>query len=121
LVTKPGPLEDRDVLLDRREAHGVVTGQLGDPLLAVDRTAHDVAAGVVRQGAEHAIEIRRVDLHGTTIRLYSRGCQAGNGPMSSGVRDALAVLRRSMCGGVTGCAGHGLPARLAILDAGMRS
>ncbi len=51
------------MLLHGREAHRVVAGQLGDPLLAVDRAAHDVAAGVVRQGAEHAVEVGWGELH----------------------------------------------------------
>ena len=64
LGDQPGPLEDRDVLLHRREAHRVVAGQLCDALLAVDRAAHDVAPGVVRQGAEHAVEVGWGELHG---------------------------------------------------------
>ena len=37
------------MLLHSCEAHRIVACQLGDALLGVDRTAHDVAAGVVRQ------------------------------------------------------------------------
>ena len=63
LADKAGPFEDRDVLLHSCEAHRVMACQLGDALLGVDRTADDVAAGVVRQCAEHAIEIGWGDLH----------------------------------------------------------
>ena len=63
LVTKPARSRMCDVFLHCREAHRVVAGQLGDALLAVDRAAHDVAAGVVRQRAEHAVEVWRGDLH----------------------------------------------------------
>src|SRR5262249_22935797 len=52
-----GPLENGDVLLDGREAHRVVAGELDDALVGGDRAAHDVAASVVRKSAEHAIEV----------------------------------------------------------------
>src|SRR3989442_14636472 len=56
-------LENRDVLLDRREAHRVMAGQLEDALLGADRAADDVAARVIREGGEHAVEFWRGGLH----------------------------------------------------------
>src|SRR2546423_601028 len=70
-------LENRDVLLDRREAHRVMAGQLEDALLGADRAADDVAACVIREGGEHAVEARRRDLHAdTTIGLYQHRVKA---------------------------------------------
>src|SRR5688572_3344195 len=69
------PLQDRDVLLDRCEAHGVVLGQLGHAFLPFDRAAHDVAPCRVGQRAKHAVEVGWSDLHNTTIRLYKDSCQ----------------------------------------------
>src|SRR4030095_15646345 len=57
LADEAGPLEDGDVLLDRREAHRVVGGQLGHALLSVDRAAHDVTPGGVRECAENAVVV----------------------------------------------------------------
>ena len=57
------------MLLDGREAHQVVPGQLGDALLPTDGAANDVAPRRVGQGAEHAVEVGGNDLHYTTIRL----------------------------------------------------
>jgi hypothetical protein len=91
------PLEDRDVLLHRREAHRVMGGQLGHALLAVDRAAHDVTPGGVTQCAEDAVVVEG-DLHDTTIRLYIRARQiacwlTGDGALRSSVRIAVAVNR----------------------------
>src|SRR5438270_5523402 len=75
LGDQAGALEDGDVLLDRREAHRVVAGQLDDALLGADRAADDVAPRVIRERAEHAVEVyeggRRNDWHlCTTLWLY---------------------------------------------------
>ena len=59
LVDQARPLEDGDVLLDGREAHGVVPGQLGDALVPTQGTEHDVAPRGVRQGGEHDVWIER--------------------------------------------------------------
>jgi hypothetical protein len=40
-----------------------MAGQLEDALLGADRAADDVAACVIREGGEHAVEARRRDLH----------------------------------------------------------
>jgi hypothetical protein len=40
-----------------------MAGQLEDALLGADRAADDVAACVIREGGEHAVEVRRRDLH----------------------------------------------------------
>jgi hypothetical protein len=40
-----------------------VAGELEDALLGADRTADDVAARVIREGGEHAVEVWRRDLH----------------------------------------------------------
>jgi hypothetical protein len=56
-------LENRDMLLDRREAHRVMAGQLEDALLSADRAADDVAACVISEGGEDGVEVRRRDLH----------------------------------------------------------
>ena len=70
LGDEAGPLEDRDLLLHRREAHRVVRGQLGHAFLSIDHAAHDVAAGGVTQCAKDAVVVEG-DLHiDTTIRLY---------------------------------------------------
>src|SRR5688572_21393860 len=69
LADEAGPLEDRNVLLHRREAHRVVAGQLGHALLPVDRPAQDVAPGGVTQCPEDAVVVED-DCHSTTIRLY---------------------------------------------------
>jgi hypothetical protein len=52
-----------------------VAGELDDALIGIDGAADDVAPGVVGEGAEHAVEVRRRDLHNTTIRLYLCRCQ----------------------------------------------
>jgi len=75
-VDQAGPLEHRDVLLDRREAHRVMAGQLDDALLGVDAPADDVAPCVIRQGAEHAVEVGRAICTDTTIRLYHRSVKS---------------------------------------------
>src|SRR5262249_1268370 len=62
-VTRPAAFEDRDVLLDRCEAHRVVAGQLDDALLGLDGAADDVAPRVIGQSAEHAVEVGRSHLH----------------------------------------------------------
>jgi hypothetical protein len=67
LADEAGAFEDGDVLLDRREAHRVVLGQLCDALLAVDRPAHDVSPGAV-QCPEDAVVVEACIY--TTIRLY---------------------------------------------------
>ena len=53
---QPGPLENGDVLLDRREADWVVAGELEDALLGADRAADNVAARVIRESGEEAVE-----------------------------------------------------------------
>ena len=58
LADQSRSLEDGDVLLDRREAHRVVAGELEDALLGADRTADDVAARVIREGGKEAVEVR---------------------------------------------------------------
>jgi len=40
-----------------------MAGQLEDALLGADRAADDVAACVIPEGGEHAIGVRRSDLH----------------------------------------------------------
>ena len=62
LLTRPA-FEDGDALLDRREAHRVVAGDFDDALLGRDRAAHDVAPGVIGEGAKHVVEVGRRDLH----------------------------------------------------------
>jgi hypothetical protein len=52
-----GSLEHRYMFLYRREAHRVVSGQLGDPLVSIDGSADDVASGGVCQSAEHFIKV----------------------------------------------------------------
>jgi hypothetical protein len=51
------------MLLHGREAHRVVARQLGNALLGVDGAAHDVSASLVRQRAEHEIEVGGYGLH----------------------------------------------------------
>ena len=51
------------MLLHCREAHRVVAGQLGHALPAVDRASNDVAPRVIRESAEHAVEVGWGDLH----------------------------------------------------------
>ena len=85
-VTRPGPLEDRDVLLHRREAHGVVPGKLGHALPAIDRPADDVAPGGVREGAEHAVEVGWGYLHSYNHTVVSLHCQAARRPGIAAVR-----------------------------------
>src|SRR5919204_2928347 len=67
LGEQAGAFEDGDVLLNRREAHRVVAGQLDDALLGADRAADDVAPRVIGERAEHAVEVneggRRNDWH----------------------------------------------------------
>src|SRR5256885_11307768 len=63
LRDQAGALENRDVLLDRREAHRVMVGQLEDALFSAERAPDDVAARVIGEGGEHAVEVRRGDLH----------------------------------------------------------
>ena len=60
------------MLLDRRETHRVVLGQLGHALVRVDRTADDVAPRGVGERAEHAVEVGRGNLH--LIQPY--GCMS---------------------------------------------
>src|ERR1051326_2832424 len=62
LGDQAGAFEDGDVLLDRREAHGIVAGELDDTLLGADRAADDVSASAICEGAEHAVEVGRCDL-----------------------------------------------------------
>ena len=67
----------------RGEAHGVVAGQLDHALLGADGAADDVAARVIGQSAEQAIEVGRGDLHGYNHMVVLRVCQgsrAGTGP-----------------------------------------
>ena len=80
LGDQAGPLEHGDVLLNGREAHRVVPGELGDTLRAVERAADDVPPGGVGQGREDEIGFER-GLH--TIQPY--GCMTW---LSSG--DSLA-------------------------------
>ena len=67
---KAGSLEHRNVLLHGREAHGVVIRKLGDPLLASDRPANDVAPGGVREGGEDGDRRPGWICIDTTIWLY---------------------------------------------------
>src|SRR5207247_11468934 len=73
-------LENRDVLLDRREAHLVMAGQLEDALLGADRPADDVAACVIPEGGEHAVEVQRRDLHAYHRTVVSAGRQPSSPP-----------------------------------------
>ena len=57
LGDEAGPLEHGDVLLDGREAHRVVPGQLGDALIATERPQDDVAPGGVRQCGEDVVGV----------------------------------------------------------------
>ena len=50
-----GALEHRHVLLDRREAHRVAAGQLGDALLLVQHDRDDVAACRVGERVEETV------------------------------------------------------------------
>jgi hypothetical protein len=100
LGDQAGPLEDGDVLLVPllRSSSGVA-GQLGDALLAFDRAAHGVAAGVVRQRAEHAIEVGRSDPHkyNHTIVLLGvkpRTSAFGIRSSTSGTRDDVRRVAR---------------------------
>src|SRR5258708_3972070 len=76
LCNQAGAFEDGDVLLDRGEAHRVVAGELDDALLGVDRAADDVAPRVISKSAEHAVEVRRCDLHWYNLMVVSVSCQA---------------------------------------------
>ena len=109
LRDQPGPLEDRDVLLHRREAHRVVARQLGDPLLPVDRAAHDVAAGVVGQGAEHAVEVGRGELHwyNHTVVQEALSSRLPSAEMDSAIKVDVVV---ALGAGAAGCV---VAARLA--------
>jgi hypothetical protein len=40
-----------------------MVGQLEDALFSAERAADDVAACVIGEGGEHAVEVRRRDLH----------------------------------------------------------
>ncbi len=57
LGDEAGTLEHRDVLLHRREAHGVVPGQLGDALPSAQRAQDDVAASGIGQGGEDVVGV----------------------------------------------------------------
>ena len=59
----------------RGEAHGVVAGQLDHALLGADGAADDVAARVIGQSAEQAIEVGRGDLHGYNHMVVLLPCQ----------------------------------------------
>src|SRR5207302_2842590 len=85
LRDQAGPLENCDMLLDRREAHRVVAGQLEDALLSVDRPADDVAPRVIRQGAEHAVEVGRSDLHRYNHTVVSPAASSVGPPCSYSV------------------------------------
>src|SRR6185312_2734464 len=51
------PLEHRDVLLHRREAHLVIPGQGAHGLPGPHHLADDVAPGRIRQGLEDAVDL----------------------------------------------------------------
>ena len=85
LGDQPSPLEDGDVLLHRREAHGVVVGQLGDALMAGHRAAHDVAPRGISQGAEDAVVVEH-QLHSYNHTVVRQRCQ--------GRASATVVMRR---------------------------
>ena len=55
LVTRPGALQDGDVLLHRGEAHRVVAGEVRHRVLAPHRPPDDVAAGRVGERVEHEV------------------------------------------------------------------
>ena len=55
LGDQAGPLQHRDVLLDRGEAHGVYLGQPRHCQLVFKAAAEDVAAGGVGERVEHAV------------------------------------------------------------------
>ena len=57
------PFKDGDVLLHGGKAHRVMAGELDDALLTSDRAADDVAASVIGERAEHAIEVGRRGQH----------------------------------------------------------
>ena len=77
LGDQAGPLEHCDVLLDRREAHGVVPGQLGDALAAAERPQDDVAPGGIGQRGEDVVGVEgRLSLiqpYGCISRLSGQG------------------------------------------------
>ena len=57
LGDQPGPLEHGDVLLDRREAHRVVAGELGHALAAAQRPEDDVTPRGIGQRGEDDVGI----------------------------------------------------------------
>ena len=71
LAHQARPLEDRDVLLHRGEAHGVVAGELGDAFCAIDGPTHDVPPRGVGQGSEHRVvvgeELHHIQPYGCTM------------------------------------------------------
>jgi dihydrofolate reductase len=52
-------LEHCDVFLDRREAHRVVAGELGDTFPPINRAPDDVTTGDVRKRAKDAVKVGR--------------------------------------------------------------
>src|SRR5687768_5643818 len=75
LADQTGPLEDGDVLLDRREAHRVVLRQLSHALIAVNRPAHNVAPGGVAQCTKDAVVVEE-HLHIYNHMVVLKPCQA---------------------------------------------
>src|SRR5437667_10448980 len=80
LGDQAGTFEDGDMLLNRREAHWVVAGQLDDALLGADRAADDVAPRVIGERAEHTVEVYeggwRNDWNLYNLMVVSVVCQA---------------------------------------------
>jgi hypothetical protein len=56
LGDEAGPLQHRDVLLHRGEAHRVGVGQPRHRQLAPDRAEHDVATGGIGQRVEQVVD-----------------------------------------------------------------
>ena len=97
LGDQAGPLEHRDVLLHRREAHGVVPGQLGDALVAAR-----ARAGRCRVWWHRPVRRRRGRRRRRAALIQPYGCITGSssehvpGKRSAGDRPGLSVsgLRR---------------------------
>ena len=80
LADEAGPLEDGDVLLDRREAHRVVGGQLGHALLPVDRAAYGPGGRRCRAEARREVERPHPPRAGLPYRLRGVPASVGDRP-----------------------------------------